>query len=243
MPSSQSENVSADILRTLHRIHRQLADLRERKQRGPRKLHNAEAHVAQCERNVHEVHEQDKALRIAADKKQLELKTSEGKILELKTKLNTAASNKEYQTLREQIEAVEAANSVLADEILEQLERVDQFQEQIAAAESTLQQAKQKAEQVRGEVGQQMPLVEGDITRLEAELQEAESSLPGEIKDLYHRVVRQRGEDALAALEGQTCSGCYTQMPLNDCNKLLLGQPMFCRQCGRMLYVPEDNTP
>jgi len=240
MPSSQSENVSADTLRTLHRIHRQLADLRERKQRGPRQLRNAEAQVAHCEKHLHEMHEQDKALRIAADKKQLELKTAENKILELKTKLNSATSNKEYQALREQIAAVEAANSVLADEILEQLERVDQFKNQIAEAETTLKQTKEKADQVRDKVGQQMPLIEGDIARLENELEESEASLPPQIMELYKRVVRQRGEDALAAMEGQTCSGCYTQIPLNDCNNLLLGQPMFCRQCGRMLYVPEE---
>jgi len=238
--SSKTESISAEVLRKLHRIHRQLADLRERRARGPRKARNAEAHVAHCEQELASVHDQDRTFRMAADKKQLELKAAEEKVRDLKTKLNTAASNKEYQTLKEQIAAVEAANSVLADEILEQLDRVDQFQAKIAAAEERLKAGKEKSEKTIGEVNQQMPLIEGDIARLEADLTQTESALGGETAELYRRAVAHRGEDALAALEGQTCSGCYTMIPLNECNNLMLGHPIFCRQCGRMLYVPEE---
>ena len=41
--------ISADVLRELHRIHRQLADLRERLDRGPRQIRAREANVTQSE--------------------------------------------------------------------------------------------------------------------------------------------------------------------------------------------------
>jgi len=51
--------------------------------------------------------------------------------------------------------------------------------------------------------------------------------------------VRQKGEDALAAIENQCCGGCNQQVPLNLLSKVMLGQPVGCKTCGRLLYLPE----
>jgi uncharacterized protein len=63
--------------------------------------------------------------------------------------------------------------------------------------------------------------------------------LPGEIRELYRRIVRQKSEDVLAMVENQCCGGCNQQIPLNMCNQILLGQPVFYKTCGRLLYMPE----
>ena len=161
MPSTPP-NIGTSVLRTLHRIHRQLTDLTERLDRGPRQIRAAEANVAaprgSCSRQAKA---EAKTLRMAADQKQLQLKSSEDKVKDLRRKLNAATSNREYQALLEQIAADEMANSVLADEILEALEKIDAFQKNIAEAEAALAAAKQKAEQVRAEVAKQEPVAAG----------------------------------------------------------------------------------
>ena len=48
MPSAPP-NIGTSVLRVLHRIQRQLTDLRERLDRGPRQIRAAEAHVQHCE--------------------------------------------------------------------------------------------------------------------------------------------------------------------------------------------------
>jgi uncharacterized protein len=236
--SSPKESVEAGVLRTLHRIHQQLADLRERRARGPRQLRNADAHVAHQQEILTAIEGEEKAARMAADKKQLDLKAAESRIADLGLKLNMASSNKEYQALKEQIAAMEMANSVLADEILELLEKIDAIHPKIAEAGAALEQAREKAAQTHSQVERELPLIEADIARLEADLKETEVALPADAKELYQRVVRQRGEDALAAVEDQTCLGCFTGVPLNAYNQILLGCPVFCKTCGRLLYIP-----
>ena len=49
------------------------------------------------------------------------------------------------------------------------------------------------------------------------------------------------GEDALAAVEDSTCIGCYTTITTQMMNELLTNKPVFCKSCGRMLYLPEDR--
>jgi predicted nucleic acid-binding Zn-ribbon protein len=237
--ASTAPNIGTSVLRVLHRIQRQLADLRERLDRGPRQIRVAETHVQRCEIQLTAANTESKNLRVAADQKQLQLKTSEDKVKDLRRKLNAATSNREYQLLLEQIAADDMARSVLEDEILESLERVDGFKKNLHDAEAALAAAKQKAAEVQAEVTKVEPSLRGDIARLEAELKQTEETLPGDIHDLYNRIVRQKGEDALAIIEGQCCGGCNQQIPLNACNMVMLGQPVACKTCGRLLYMPE----
>jgi predicted nucleic acid-binding Zn-ribbon protein len=234
-------SVSLEILRTLHRIHRQLGDLKERLDRGPKQIRAVEANVKHREGELEQARAALKNLRKEADAKQLQLKSNEAKIKDLKGKLNAAATNKEYQILKDQIAADQMANSVLEDEILEEFEQIEQFQPKIAEAEQTLAGARQRSEQVHADVGKQQPLIQADIDRLEAELATAEAELPPLVNEVYQRTVRQRGEDALATLEDGACGGCHQQVPLNIQAEVRLSHPMFCRSCGRLLYLPDHG--
>ncbi|MEN6459643.1 MAG: phospholipase [Thermoguttaceae bacterium] len=237
--SAATPNTSTSVLRVLHRIQRQLADLHERLDRGPRQARAAEMNVQRCEDHLTQVKNESKALRMAADQRQLQLKTGEEKIKDLRRKLNAASSNREYQALLEQIAADEMAASVLTDEILEAMEKADDFGKNITEAEAALAGAKQKADQVRAEVAEQEPLLQADVTRLQAELRQAEEGLPEDTRELYHRIVRQKGEDALAVVENQCCTGCNQRITLNVYSQVKLGQPIGCKTCGRLLYLPE----
>jgi len=237
------ENVGTEILRTLHRIHRQLADLRGRLERGPKQVLAAQRHVEHQEGELASVQEKAKSTRMSADSKQVQLQGGEDKIEELKLKLNMASSNREYQALKEQIAAQEMTNSILADEILEGLDKIDEFQTKVAEADKLAKSAREKLERISGEVEEQEPLIRGDLERLEGELRFCEADLPADVRESYNRVVRQHGEDALAVVENQFCGGCHQHVPLNVCAEIMLDHPMFCKTCGRMLYLPEGAAP
>jgi len=240
--SFSPQNVSTSVLRTLHRIHRQLTDLRERLERGPKQVRAAEASVQQQENNLAAVDAESKAIRMAADAKQGELRASEEKVRELESQLKTASSNREYQILKDQIAAKKVTNSLLDDEILERWDKLDQFKQKIVQAQAAVARAREKVDAVRSEVQKNEPLIRGDIQRLEAELKQCEAALPATVRELYNRVVRHRGEDALAAVENEYCSGCHQHVPLNVCAEIKLSHPQFCKTCGRLLYIPEDAT-
>ena len=134
-------NISADALRELHRIHRQLTDLRDRFERGPKQVAAVDANVKKMELELEQAKDAAKKTRILADQKQLQLKGREDKIKELKGKLNQATSNREFQALKEQIAADEQANSVLSDEILEALEKMDQLQIVVKSTDDNLKKS------------------------------------------------------------------------------------------------------
>lgn len=235
-------SVNATTLRQLHRIHVQLSDLRERLDRGPRQIQARKNNVARLEAELAAKREETKAAKMSADQKQLQLKTGETKIADLKNKLNACGSNREYQALREQIAADQMANSVLEDEILEALGRIDDLEKEAKEADKKLAAAREDLTKVEQEVRSQVDLLQADVSRLEEELKEAERSLPGDLKMMYERVMRSKGSDGMAAIEGEVCGGCYQMVPPNMFNKVTMGEPIFCPSCGRLIYLPEDRS-
>lgn len=236
-------SVSAATLRELHRIHRQLADLHERLEQGPKQIRVRTAGVAQAEEQLAKLSADIKAARVAIDQKQLQLKSGEGKVIDLKVKLNQANTNREYQALKDQIAADEMAGSVLADEILEAMEKLDGMKLLVPDAEAQVAKAKDELTKAQQHVRSQEELLRGDIKRLEEALKEAETALPADFREVYSRVVKAKGQDAMAAVEGASCGGCYQQLTANTVNEINMGRVVLCRSCGRVLYLPENTRP
>jgi len=232
-------SVTAAALRELHRIHQQLAELRDRLERGPKQVRAREANVAQLEARLAEARDKAKQTQMGVDRKQLDLKAGEQKVVDLRVKLNQANSNREYQAFLEQIAAAEMAGSVLSDQILEGMERVDHLNAGAKESEKNLAAGKQELDKARQAVETASATIRDDLARLETELVTAENALPADMKVDYQRVVRSKGADSLAAVDDGVCTGCGQQITLNMQNELKLSKLVFCKACGRLLYLPE----
>ena len=233
--------ITGSALRELHRIHKQRTDLRGRLDRGPKQIAASEGAVRRMELATEEAREALKKARIASDEKQLQLKSREARIEDLKTKLNSANSNKEFQTLKDQIAADEQANLVLEDEILESLEKIDQLAEALKTAEADQATATAEANKVKSRIEGERAGLQSELERVLGELAEAEKNLPSDFKSDYDRVAKARGEEALAEVDGEVCGGCFQMLTPNMMNDLYLAKPVFCKSCGALLYLQEGR--
>lgn len=231
--------VTAEHLRVLHRIHRQLEDLRERAERGPRQIKAREANLAKLNEELAKIQAEAKAGKLRADQKQLLLKSGEDKISNLEAKLNAAQSNREYQALKDQIAADKMANSVLTDEILEGLEKIDEYKLVVGEAQNRIKASQEEIARAETVVREQNQLIEADIKRLEGELASAEQELPDDFRESYQRLTRSRGADAMAEVEAGVCMGCSVKLTPNLQAEVSMGRAVTCKSCGRLIYQPE----
>lgn len=234
-----SELQYSEVLQQLHRIHRQLTDLRGRLARGPQRVKAVRDKLAACEARVAQIKESIKATKLIVDRKQLQLRESEAKIETTQGKLNAANSNEEFQIFKEQIAAAEMANSVLSDEILEAMEKVDQLEVTLAEANDVVKSTGGEVRQVESEVEAQKQQLEGEVARLYQELEGVEQNLPRDIKADYQRVVKARGEEGLAAIDNGCCGQCNVQLRIQTLSDVKMGKPLFCSSCGALLYLNE----
>ncbi len=228
-----------DSLRKLHRIHGQLHDLQERLQRGPRQTKIADTAVKKSEGELAAAKDAHRQAKMASDEKHLQLKQREARLHDLQGKLNAANNNKEYQLLKDQIAADKQANSVLADEILEAMERIDQLHAAIKVAEENLAKTKEEFNKVRKRMEEQQQGLESELARVQGELNAAEAEIPELFRDDYLRLARAMGADCMAPVDGESCGGCFTILSPQVHDLIRRDKPVFCKSCGRLIYLPE----
>lgn len=234
-----SDRPYSEVLQELHRIHRQLSDLRSRLTRCPIRVNAARNRVTSAEEVVSATKEAIKATKMTADRKQLMLRESESKIAVTEGKLNAAKTNDEFQIFKEQIAAAQMANSVMSDEILEALEKIDQLEAKAVEASQGVEKAKADLAMIEAEVDQQRTQLESEIARVLEQLEGVEKDIPPDIRADYKRVVKVRGEEALSSVVNGYCTQCNVQLRIQTVSDLKLGKPVFCSSCGAFLYFPE----
>lgn len=232
---------AAEQFNEIHRLRLAYRDVREQLERGPRQIKARRNRIQQGEEALEQSRQQLKELRGAADRKSLDLKTNESKIAELRTKLNTASTNREYDIIRGQIDADTSANSVLEDEILEVFEKVDRLQSEIREQEAHLEEVRQQTQQFAAEFEQQAVGLNAQAEELSRQIEQAESGLSGEVADRYRRLLEAHGADALAIVENGVCSYCSVHVTPQSNVLLRSGKVIFCGSCGRLLYLPPAN--
>ncbi|MAI70023.1 MAG: phospholipase [Rhodopirellula sp.] len=241
MPSDSKIEISASLLRKLHRIHRQRADLAAQIERGPRQIKAGEALVAKADANLLSLKEALKKANLLSDDKQLQLKSREAQIDQLQTKLNTAASNREFNLLKEQIAADKQANSVLSDEILEAMDEIDGLETKLKDVTAELENQDNDQKNRITEVEAKTSELNSELARVNSELEESEKQIPGEVMVEYRRVIKAKGEEALAPVEDGSCGGCYQVLTTQYIDRLRLSVLIRCPTCNAFLYMPEST--
>jgi predicted nucleic acid-binding Zn-ribbon protein len=152
------------------------------------------------------------------------------------------SSNREYQALKEQIAADEQANSVLSDEILDGYDKIEGKERELAAIAAELEQARTELAKTQKRVDSEKWNLESELERVERELATVEEALPAEFKQDYLRIAKVQGEEALAAVEDETCQGCNQTITSQMYDQLRCNKLVYCKSCGRLLYLPEKTS-
>ena len=230
---------SSRDLTTLHRLHQQLREAQDDLARGPRQVQIRTVALERRQGELQALRDRLKQSKMQSDQKNLQLKTNESKLADLNNKLNQAASNREYEIITGQIAADKMSTSVLEDEILESLSKLDEIQVEIVAAEKAVKAAEIELQNAKADAQAREPGFKQREASLQAELTVAEKYIPSDIALQYRRIVQAYGAEALAAVENKVCTACYVQLTSQRIVELRSGKFMFCT-CGRLLYLPDE---
>lgn len=220
----------------LHQLLLELKKVQDQLARGPKQIKARKNRTATAEAELAAREAELKDLRAETDRKNLDLKSKESHLLELKRKLNGAASNREYEIISGQIDADLAAKAVLEDEVLEYLDRVDALQQDIEQCKLKIQESDQDAREYAAQFEAKADDLQKQEQKLQSQVQDAEKIVPTTIREQYRRLVEAYGPEAMAESSGGVCTNCFVQLTMESKVKLNSGKTMFCGSCGRLLY-------
>jgi uncharacterized protein len=233
-----SMTVIGRLFEQLHGLRTRLHEIETSRERAKRQLAIKTTGINKKKEELEQTRNDLKQARMAVDQKNLQLKTNESKIADWKNKQNQASSNREYDIIKNQILADTMANSVLEDEIIESLEKVDRAQIAIKEKEQEVAAAESEFKKVESDLTAKLPGLEAEAAKLRIEVEETEKHLPPEIEVIYRRLVQAHGPDALSAVATRSCSNCYLELTQQMLVELRAGKPLMCKSCARYLYVP-----
>ncbi len=237
-------STTAANLRDLHQLHRRAKALRDRLASGPKTLAARQLALANRQAALEASRKALQDAKVQQKKREHSVQSVQAKVDDLRVKLNQAKKNEEYKAIQNQIAHDKAALEKVEGEILEDMIRVDERETALAADEAEVKAFAAEVEALRAEIEAQAGSQRGQLAELETAIIEAEEVIPEDLRDRYRRTVKQHGADAMAAVEGGACSGCFVSVTPQMMNELINVENLtFCKSCGRVLYLAEDDRP
>jgi len=231
-----------EILINLQKIDSQIFLINEQLRAKPKEINVLENDFSGISAGLKKLEDDLKKEQLIQKDKELELQSKEDTVNKQKGQLSLVKTNKEYNALQLEIEKLKADNSLLEEDIIVLLEKVDNFKkavteerERVAAQEKNLNESKKVVELDIQELKQKLDALMAERKRA------VEGTLKPEVLDRYQRILNNRGEMALAVVKDNICSGCSMGLRPQVVNELKLGKMLTCDNCSRILYVETNE--
>jgi predicted nucleic acid-binding Zn-ribbon protein len=223
-------------LQEIYAVRRELADAKQEIEQGPLQLKGSQAKIDKAAAVVAGLKEELKALRKTSDAKELQLKSSEARVNDLKGKLNSTTNTKDYTAIKEEMTRIEALNSVVENEALEMLAEQEKHQEKIAAAEAEQAAAVEKHAKLKEIIDNRVAKNKSFAEGLIAKLQKLEGEIDPDFRGQYDRLTKSKGDRGMAPCSGGSCGACHNAQTPQSQQELAMGRPIFCSNCGALLF-------
>ena len=237
-------SATASTLRELHLLHQRAKALRDRLVSAPKTLAARQAALATKQASLDTAKKAVQDARLKIKGRETQVQSLNGKIDDLKVKLNLVKKNDEYKALQNQIAHDKAAITKIEDEILDSMGEVESQAAEVAKFEAEVKSFGAEVASMKGLIESQADEQRSQLAALEAAIVSAEELIPEDDRERYRRTVKQKGADALAAIEGGACAHCYVEVTPQVMNELINRNGMtFCMTCGAILYLADEDMP
>lgn len=171
-----------------------------------------------------------------------DLKDLQHKIVKFREQSSSVKTNEQYHALQHEIGFAEAGIGKIEDRELESMERSEDLEKQLKAAQQELADnskvveiEKESARKAAEEQQKRLAALLEERARLRAQI--AEATLAN-----YDRIASSRGT-ALARVDGQRCLACQMALRPQLWNEVRSGRLTPCESCGRLLYFDNEKPP
>jgi predicted nucleic acid-binding Zn-ribbon protein len=174
--------------------------------------------------------------------KEAELASKEDAVRKHTTELNTIKSNDAYRSMLGEIEKSKKEQSVLEDEILQLMDKVDQAQKKWREREASAKSTEgQRLSQITDLEAKQKNLEEQKSQKDAARAELAATYPKGSLARYEQLRQGKKGGPVIVPLKNGQCGGCHMRISPNLENEVKRGQViMFCEHCSRIVFLEES---
>ena len=172
--------------------------------------------------------------------KELELATNAEAVKKLQSQLYSLKTNKEFQTMLQQIADTKADGSLIEEKILISFEdsdkikaKVDQENLKLKAEEKVFLEEKKKVELRIKEIDER-------LSQLQTQRKQVTPGIDPKMLAEYERILSSRDGLAIVTVVDNSCGGCHMLVPPQVINLIKMYEHIVtCEVCNRIFYIAE----
>jgi predicted nucleic acid-binding Zn-ribbon protein len=232
-----------ELLWELQKIDLGLKSIKEEKDRYPKEMKKLDEKQKVESERVQKEKEKVESLEKTRRQKEGQLSLEQEKIKRAEGRMSEVKTNKEYQALLSEIDAIKEANSRMEEEILQVMGEIDDLKRDLSKRERDVGVTLEKVEAERKELQEKMARDEkvwdGQMERREILSKQIESKL---VK-LYNTLKEKRQGVGVVGVKHETCQGCFVNVPPQMFIEVQKNNALVrCPHCNRILYWEGDRN-
>ncbi|MCX5701451.1 MAG: C4-type zinc ribbon domain-containing protein [Candidatus Omnitrophica bacterium] len=241
----QKINLKAQLasLVQLQKIDTEIYSLRYEKEAKPEEIKALEAAFEEKKQALTTLEKASLDLQKQKKERELELGSKEEEVKKLQTQLYSLKTNKEYQTMLQQIGSVKADISVIEDKILILIDQVDKAKAEIEREKQGLQEEEKVLNLKKKDIHDRIKEIEDRISQLDSQRKQITPNIDDKVLGQYERILTNRDGLAIVTVKDNSCQGCNMFVPPQVINEIKMYERIVtCEVCNRILYIDGEIT-
>ena len=232
-----------ELLWELQKIDLGLKGIQEEKDRYPKEMNKLDEKQKVERERIEKEREKIESLEKTRRQKEGQLNLEQEKIKRAEGKMSEVKTNKEYQALLSEIDAIKEANSRIEEEILRIMDEIDEVKRDLSKREkdvgATLEKIEAERKKLQEKMARDEKVWDGQMERREVLSKQIESKL---VK-LYNTLKEKRQGVGVVGVKHETCQGCFVNVPPQMFIEVQKNNALVrCPHCNRILYWEGDRN-
>jgi predicted nucleic acid-binding Zn-ribbon protein len=186
--------------------------------------------------------EQLEGLRKRRREKDAQLLAGQDALKRTRERLFEVKTNKEYQSMLKEIEAFEAKNSRMEDEMISLLDELEHLENTLKTGEAELEARRLRYEEEKARLETELNAVAGELNVCVRKGGELKKEIPAELLRKYEQIKSAGRGVAVVAVWKEVCDGCHMSIPPQLYNELQKSVLLTtCPNCNRIIYWENRN--
>jgi hypothetical protein len=174
--------------------------------------------------------------------KEEKLKKGQEALKRARERLGEVKTNKEYQAVLKEIEAIGGKNSETEDEIIALLDVVDNLKDKLAIKEEEMGVRKRRYEGERKKLEEELKSLDISHSACQQRYEELKGKIADDFLKRYEAIKTLNHGLAVVAVWKEICEGCYTSLPPQLYIELQKSSELhMCPNCSRIIYWYDRN--
>ncbi len=172
--------------------------------------------------------------------KELELASKEEATKKLQSQLYSLKTNKEYQTMLQQIQDAKVDGGLVEEKILMLFEECDKVKKEIEQENIKIKEEEKVFIEQKKNVESRIKEIDDRLQVLQAQRKQVTPGIDPKVFSLYERILNSRDGLGIVSVKDNSCSGCNMNVPPQVINLIKMYDTIItCDVCNRILYIKE----